>query len=85
MRATVGTRITGSPWQPEGAWHNSPIPDRTSVRHAWAKQIEGTNHDHDTQQHPYTNWGYTNRLDWVLADWRQDWLLAHPDMEARQC
>ena len=51
--------------------HNQLIPERTTVRHEWARIIEGTDAPDDEVTHPYSNWGYANRLDFVLAQIRE--------------
>lgn len=62
--ATLGSRTD------RGDFLNEPISDRTSVRHALAEIFElGRAADGwDSGTHPFTNWGYPTRLDWVLAN-----------------
>jgi hypothetical protein len=53
---------------PAGDWLDSVVPDRTTVRHGWAREIEvGSRANyHDAQEHPYRNWGYRDALDYTL-------------------
>jgi hypothetical protein len=62
-RATLGTRLGN------GAFLNMTLPERASVRHGWADQIEvgSRAYVHDAQTHPFTNWGYANSLVHTLA------------------
>ena len=44
---------------------------RRSVRHGWAEEIELGSRaagGWDNVPHPFTNWGYRNRLAWHLAN-----------------
>jgi hypothetical protein len=67
MNGYYGTRLTN------GRWHNQAIPDRTTVRHAWAPMIElGREPVHDGTLFPYS--GQT-----LLA-----WTLENYSSEARQ-
>ncbi len=50
---------------PAGDFFNATVSERTSVRHSNALVLEGTAHDWDQSTHPYTNWGFENRLDWM--------------------
>lgn len=55
----------------EGIWGPiQTIPERTTVRHGLAEQYElGRAADSwDNVPHPFTNWGYANRLAWELAN-----------------
>ena len=49
------------------------VPERTSVRHGTAIRLEvGSRADiNDNAPHPYTNWGYKNRLEYELDTFRK--------------
>ena len=62
MISTLSTKME------DGSFLHMPIMDRQSVRHGWGERIEvGTRAEvHDKQTHPYTNWGFRDRLDHIL-------------------
>jgi hypothetical protein len=65
--ATLGTRLEN------GDFVDMAIPERATVRHGWASQIEvGTRADgHDACPSPYQNWGFRDQLDFTLAQLRE--------------
>ncbi len=65
-KSTISTRIPDS-----SSFLDTIVMDRASVRHALAEIIElGPRAEGawDSISHPFTNWGYENRLAYQLAN-----------------
>ena len=60
--STLSTKLDG------GEWHHRTVEDRAGVRHGWALQAERTPVESDATIHPYRNWGYENRIMFVLSE-----------------
>ncbi len=65
-KSTISTRIGES-----SSFLDTVVMERASVRHGLAEVIElGSRAEGawDSISHPFTNWGYANRLDYQLAN-----------------
>lgn len=61
MWASIGDRL------PNGTFASHNVPERQTVRHGIALDIElGRARVHDAQQHPFKNWGYQDYLAYHL-------------------
>jgi len=64
--ATLATRIANST-----DFLSEPVSDRTSVRHGLAEILElgfRAEGAWDSISHPFSNWGYKDRLDYQLSN-----------------